>query len=316
MSNVRARLHSIVWGQETGRVRAVWRVLVPVLVGFLALRLAGAAALGFDLNRGEMMLTAFAGTTLVMLAVLSVSARYLDRRPVREYGYTLSRNWWLDLVVGIGLGSLVVGMTFVIARYTGSLRVTSNTVLPDATTLGWLIAFFAGFVGVAFYEEFIYRGSFITNTVKGLTARGVTRPVATAVALLASTAAFALIHLPGAIIADANVVLVAVKTGLLGGLFGVAYLRTGELALPMGLHLGVNYALMHVFGIGAAETPGIPTLLTVEHTATGLWSPGRGLPLFAAILIGYGLVIAWTRWRHDTSTAQQRTPLTHTRSDS
>ena len=97
MSNVRTRLHSIVWGQETGRIRAVWRVLVPVLVGFLALRLAGAAALGFDLNRGEMMLTSFAGTTLVMLAVLGVSARYLDRRPVREYGYTLSRNWWLNL---------------------------------------------------------------------------------------------------------------------------------------------------------------------------------------------------------------------------
>lgn len=316
MCNVQTRLRSLIWGQETGRVRAIWRVLVPVLTGFLALRLAGAAALGLDLNRGKMMLTAFAGTALVMLSVLGISARYLDRRPVTEYGYDLSRNWWLDLAVGTGLGTLVVALTFVIARYTDSLRVTSSTAVPDAATLGWLLVFFAAFIGLAFYEEFIYRGSFITNTVEGLTTRSITRPVATAAAWLASTAAFTLIHLPGAIVADANLALVAAKTGLLGGLFGVAYLRTDELALPMGLHLGVNYALMNVFGIGAAETPGIPTLLTVEPTATGLWSPDRGIPLLVAILAGYALVITWTRWRHDARTVQQHPPFTHSRSDS
>jgi membrane protease YdiL (CAAX protease family) len=262
-----------------------------------------------------MMVVAFGGTTLVMLGVIGISARYLDHRPLREYGYRLSRDWWQNLVVGTGLGVLIVAMTTVIAHSTDSLRVTSGTLVPDAALLGWLLVFFAAFVGVAFYEEFIYRGSFITNAVEGLTARDISRPVATAVAVVASTFAFALIHLPGAIVADANVGLVVVKTGLLGGLFGVAYLRTEELALPMGLHLGVNYALMNIFGIGAAETPGVPSLLTVEHTATSLWSPSRGIPLFVAILAGYVIVLLWTRWRNRDRPAQQRNYITHSRSD-
>jgi hypothetical protein len=93
---------------------------------------------------------------------------------------------------------------------------------------------------------------------------------------------------------------VAAKTALLGGLFGVAYLLTGQLALPMGLHLGVNYALLNVFGIGSEALAGVPSVLAVESTATGLWSPSRGLPILIATLAGYVLVIAWIRVRRGT----------------
>lgn len=70
-----------------------------------------------------------------------------------------------------------------------------------------------------------------------------------------------------------------------------------------------------VRAIGAADTPGVPSLLTVEHTATGLWSASRGIPLFVAILVGYVIVLLWTRWRNRDRTAQQRNHLTHSRSD-
>ncbi|MFC6862738.1 type II CAAX prenyl endopeptidase Rce1 family protein [Halomicroarcula sp. GCM10025817] len=168
---------------------------------------------------------------------------------------------------------------------------------------------------VGAYVSFIYRGSVITNAVEGLTARDISRPVATGAALVASTLAFALVHLPGAVLTDANVGLVVVKTGLLGGLFGLAYLRTNELALPMGLHLGVNYALVNIFGIGAPETPGVPSLLAVEHTAAGLWNASRGIPLFVATIAGYVIVLLWTRRRNHDRTAQQRNHLIHSRSD-
>ena len=158
MFSVRSSLRSFIWGQQHSRVRAIWRVFVPALAGFLALLLVGEAALTFGLNRGEMMVVAFGGTTLVMLDVICISARYLDHRPLREYGYRLSRDWWQSLVVGTGLGILVVAMTFVIARFTDSLRVTSGTLVPDAALLGWLLVYFAAFVGVAFYLLPTYAG--------------------------------------------------------------------------------------------------------------------------------------------------------------
>ncbi|MFC6976972.1 hypothetical protein ACFQL1_23240 [Halomicroarcula sp. GCM10025709] len=167
MAKTDSRLYSLVWSQQRSRVRPIWSILVPIVVGFLALRLVGVAALSFDLHRGGMMVAAFGGTTLVMLGVIGISARYLDQRPVHEYGYRVSRDWWQDLVVGTVFGVLIVALAVVIAQTTGSLRVTSSTLVPDPGLLGWLLVFFAAFVGVAFYEEFIYRGSFITNAVEG-----------------------------------------------------------------------------------------------------------------------------------------------------
>ena len=249
MSNVRSRLRSVIWSKQDGRTRAVWRILVPLLAGFLVLQFVSTAAFTFDLNSGDMMLAAFGGTTVVMVALLGLFARHLDHRPVREYGYRLSRSWWYDLVVGIGLGMIVVALTFVIGRYTNSLRVTGTGLLPETASVGRFLLFFAAFAGVAFYEEYIYRGSFVTNAVEGLSARGISGPVATTLAVLTSTLAFAAIHVPGAIAGEANISLVLVKTGLLGGLLGIAYIWTDELAFPMGVHLGVNYALMNVFGI-------------------------------------------------------------------
>ncbi|WP_276259664.1 CPBP family intramembrane glutamic endopeptidase [Haloglomus litoreum] len=304
----------VVRGRTDGRVRAVWRVLVPVLAGFITLQLAGATAFALGLNTGQMMVASFVATTLVMLLALGLSARYLDRRPVRAYGFNLSRDWWLDLVGGTVIGSLVVALTFVVGQQTGGLRVTGSLSL-GGTSPGWLLAFLVAFVGVALYEEFIYRGAFVTNTIEGLSERGVNPRVAAAGALLASTLAFAAIHLPGALAAGANPGLVVAKTGLLGGLLGVAYLRTGELALPMGLHLGVNYSLLNVFGIGTEGLAGVPSLLAVEVTATGLWSPARGLPLFGSIATGYVLLFGWLRWRQADGPARSSETSTPTTSD-
>lgn len=288
-----SRLGVLIRGANTDRVRAFWRVLLPVVVGSLALSLSGALARSFGVNRGQMMLAAFGGTTLVAVGLLGVSARYLDKRPVVAYGYHLSRAWWRDSVVGVGLGMLLVTITFVIARTAGSLTVTGTDSFTGGSFLLWILLFFVAFVGVAFYEELIYRGIFITNAIEGLTARGYSRPVASAVALLGSTVAFSLVHVPSALVAGANPGLVAAKTLAFGGLLGLAYVLTGELALPMGIHLGVNVAQMNLFGIGSSTIPGIPVVLGVEHAGTGLWNPSHGLPMIAATIVGALLVAGW-----------------------
>ena len=149
-SSLRTRLRSLVCPRQSNRVRAVWRVLVPILAGYLALQLSGATALAVDVSEGTRMLVATA---------------------------------------------------FAVARSAGALRVTGTASIPDAATFGRLLAFLVAFVGVAFYEEFVYRGGFLTNAIEGLSDRGYARPVAPIVALVASSVAFALVHLPSAIAA-------------------------------------------------------------------------------------------------------------------
>lgn len=196
---------------------------------------------------------------------------------------------------------------FLLARGTGSLQATNTFAFDGTTTVFWLSVFFIGFVGVTFYEEFLFRGLLITNAIEGLTSRGQTQSIATVLALFASMAGFALIHLPSALAQDTNIALIAAKAGLLGGLLGVAYILTGELAFPMGLHLGVNFALMNIFGIGAAGYDGIPTIITVQHSATGIWSASHGLPILVATLVSYAPVLGWVYWRHNMLSFHQST---------
>jgi hypothetical protein len=288
----------LVWGDRTDRVRAVWRILIPVVVGYLTLTAsaAGASALGAGL--GTAMLGSFAATTVVGVGLLRLSAS-LDGRPLTAYGYRLSRAWWVDVAVGTGIGTALVAATVAVARVAGSLRVTGGVSVPDGGTLASLLAFFVAFCGVAFYEEFIYRGAFVTNAVEGLSRRGVGESASTAVALVGSTAAFAAIHAPAAVVQRGDVGLVVAKTFLLGGLLGLAYLLTGELALPMGVHLGTNFGLINLFGLsGSADLASVPVLVAVETTAAGVWSPAHGVPIIAATAVGYALVGGWWYWAH------------------
>ena len=62
--NAQTTDQSLVWGH---RIRVIWRVLVSVLVGFLALRLAGIAALAFDPRGIPVFVTILAGSVIVFL---------------------------------------------------------------------------------------------------------------------------------------------------------------------------------------------------------------------------------------------------------
>jgi membrane protease YdiL (CAAX protease family) len=303
-----------VYGRQTDRIRASWRIFFPLLIATVALFGFGGLATALEVNRGTMMLISFSGTTVVTTGLLLIWARYVDKRPVTEYGYHVSRDWWYDLLGGLGLGVVLIAINFGIARMSDSLQVTEMASV-DGPSLVWLLLFLLGFTCVGFYEEFLYRGLFITNAIEGLSERGSSPSMAAGIALLASTVTFALVHLPSAVAQGGDVTVVAAKTGLLGGLLGVAYLLTDELALPMGLHLGVNYAQMNLFGIGAAGVAGIPTVITVEQTASGFWDPAHGAPLLGAALIGYGLVALWVNWRQYASGIFRATRKTRTDPD-
>lgn len=298
----------IVWSEDVGRVRATWRVLFPVVAGFVAFALSGAVATSLGVNRGQMMVASFTVTALASVGILLVSATYLDDRPIPAYGYHVSRRWILDLLVGVGLGFTVVAMTVLVARRAGTLTVTGAGSFADGPFLAWLMAFVVAFVFVSFYEELLYRGLFITNAIEGLSARGWSQRTVFVATLLGSSAAFSLAHLPSALAQGADVGLYALKNLSFGVLLALPYLLTGELATSMGLHLGVNVAQINVFGIGSTGVEGIPVIVGVEAASTGLWSPTAGIPMIAASLVGSVLVIAWCHWRR-TSPGVETRPL-------
>lgn len=298
LTHLRRIPRTVIWGERRDRIRSVWRILVPLIVGLGTFISTFVAALAAGAPTGRVALMAWLATALVVFGVVRTSARYLDQRPFSEYGYRISRSWWLDFVAGLVLGSLIIGLTLLIAVQLGSARLPDDGSVVGSVSLPWLTTFFIGFVGVAFWEELVFRGVVMTNGIEGLSERGYSRSTAEAVALIGNAAVFAVVHVPGALAEGHSPWLTALWTFSAGLVFGIGYLLTGELALPMGLHLGINFVSGNVFGLaGIAAMEGVPTVFVIQSTATGIAAPMSGGPLLVSIAVGCALVVGWCYWR-------------------
>lgn len=261
----------VVWNGHEGRLRAGWRLsgflvlllLVAVVEDRLRVALEGRLP---DLYDGVLRALAFA---LLIAAALLLASRVLDHRRVTHYGFHLSRRWWAQLALGLGLGALLMLGTVGLELAMGWVKIT-DTLVPApgqpfaATILLGLVAVAA----VAFGEEASYRGYPIKNFTEGL---GTSRwGVVAAVSIPALYFGAAHVTNPGA------TWLSSTNTVIFGLLFGTAYVLTGELALPIGLHFAWDYIQAFVFGVvSTGSRYGAVLVLTPTGTAGARWT---GLP--------------------------------------
>jgi membrane protease YdiL (CAAX protease family) len=287
-----------VWNGREGRLRAGWRLL-----GFLVLLLLVAVAEGRlrvvlegrlpDLYDAVIRALAFA---LLVTAALLLAGRVFDRRPVTDFGLHLSRRWWAELGLGLGLGALLMFAMVALELVMGWVKITDTLVSASgqpfaATVVLGIVAVAA----VAFGEEASYRGYPIKNFIEGLGDSG--WGVVAAVSIPALFFGMAHVTNPGATwLSTANTVIV-------GLLFGTAYVLTGELALPIGLHFAWDYVQAFVFGVvGNGSHYGSVLALSASSGGGARWT---GLPYgveagvlgTAAMTIGFLLMVAWRRIR-------------------
>jgi membrane protease YdiL (CAAX protease family) len=209
----RARLHSI--GRNALFVTAF--VILMLVVN------ATAAALSAPL----VALVVGPGLAALVLWLYSWFVRRFEQRPVDE----LARPHALRQVLGGATGGLALALAAIVTiALLGGYQITGwGTVAGALTVLGMMCA-------VAVVEEVVFRGVIL---------RLLQRRYGTWIALAASAMLFGLLHLlnPGATLWGA--VAIAVEAGLM---LGAAFVATGSLWLPIGLHLGWNVALAGIFG--------------------------------------------------------------------
>jgi membrane protease YdiL (CAAX protease family) len=145
-------------------------------------------------------------------------------------------------------------------------------------------------------EELLFRGYVFGQ----LTALG-----SPALALIVTSAAFGAYHLIGKPYWAIGAFFVIAMPALGGLIFGYSLLRTGGLALPLGLHWGGNWALMNLFGWRTGEVSGrgdnSRTVWTADVTQTQmdrLTAPDLvpHLP-YLVILLVIGLAV----WRYPSA---------------
>lgn len=300
---------TLFWNREEQRLRAFWRIaLLIVLFGVLAIAVAFVGrvlAVGWLMNvRGfSALLDLINALSLPIAAVLSMwlAARFLDRRPFADFGLHLNAGWWLDLGFGLLLGALLMVVIFLVELAAGWLRITGTlqTSSPAAPFGLAILDPLVFFVCVGIYEEMLTRGYLLRNLAEGwcfphLGARG-----ALLLAWLASSLLFGLLHA-----GNPNATLISTLNISLAGLFlGLGYILTGELAIPIGVHITWNFFQGNVFGFPVSGgTLSATSFISIEQGGPPLWTggafgPEAGLVGILAMLQGSLLMLLWVRLR-------------------
>lgn len=292
-NDARSMVQRILYGRRDDRLRATWRVLGSFAV-FLGMLVVASAVLG-QVPFPEVLINA--STTLaVFLAVavlLFVGTRFVERRSFDGYGLSLDRRWWLDATGGVLAGFLFQGLVTALLFVFGAARLVSTLSpgigdTPVTVAIAFVAAVFA-LLAVALWEELLFRGVLIQNTLEGLAARGIESRTAVGIALVGSALVFGLPHATAA--AEGASVGFAVFQAVVAGLyFGLAYLLTDSLAFPIGLHLSTNLWVASVFG---QPDSAFPALLRLERDLQA--DPAGVVVVLAPAVVLVGLIVGWVR---------------------
>jgi membrane protease YdiL (CAAX protease family) len=282
------------------RLRAGWRLLihticlVVLLLGLgLALGLL-ASLLGVDLTALNDQSTAVVIlnmllVTVVITAVTWAARRFLDRRSFVSLGLTLDRHTLPDLLFGIELGGLLMALIYAFESAVGWLTFQGWAwQRPGAAVVGPLLLALFQYLAVGYYEELFSRGYHLQNLVDGLNLPW---------GIFTSSAVFSLLHL-----VNPNPSVLSV-IGILAAGFFLAYgwVRTRQLWIPIGIHIGWNFFQGTVFGFPVSGTQGFhlihQTVGGPEWVTGGAFGPEAGLTGLVACALGTALIWLYTQRR-------------------
>lgn len=156
------------------------------------------------------------------------------------------------------------------------------------------------FLCVGIYEEAVSRGYQMKNLSEGLDYPALGgRRGAIVLAWVATSAVFGILHL-----GNPNADFVStLNISLAGLLLGVGYVLTGELAVPIGLHITWNFFQGSVFGFPVSGLTGLGgSFITIEQSGPEAWTGGEfgpeaGLMLPFTIALGTLAIVLWVRLR-------------------
>jgi uncharacterized protein len=315
--------------EGSGRLRSLWRLAIQYWAYWelvqlsLALLMPAWRSAGSDertasgqldtsvvpLSSALPLVSGVAGLVAAILTVW-LAGRFLDRRPFSTFGFRLGAGWWLDLLFGMVLGALLITAVFLIELRLGWVRVTGAFETHGSAPLVISMLFpVVTFLCVGISEETVFRGYQLKNAAEGLNHPALGPRGAILLAWVLSSVFFAALHAD-----NPNATSISTLNIVLAGLMlGFGYVLSGELAIPIGLHITWNFFQGAVYGFPVSGFGAFgPTLLITEQDGPQLWTGGSfgpegGLLVPGIMLLGMSLVALWTHLR--TGKISLHTPI-------
>ena len=270
----RSLLAQIFLSPEEPRLRAGWRLVIQTVLMFLLGTVLGIVASLLGLL--DLVSSPFWGQILNFMVITGsvyIARRWLDRRSFESLGLTLDRRTLPDLLVGIGIPLLQMGFIYVLMLALGWLTFEGFAweFDPINVVVANVISFLIMFILVGWNEELLSRGYHLQTIASGLNLFW---------GVIISSAVFGILHL-----GNPNATWLSAAGIFFAGLyFAYAYLRTKQLWLPMGLHLGWNFFEGVVFGFPVSGLD-IYALTRIQVHGPELWTGGAFGPEAGLIVL-------------------------------
>ncbi len=208
-------------------------------------------------------------------------------RPIwRSLGITINRRTPTDIIAGLTIPFFAISLVFVTERALGSIEVTDGA--SDWSGYGGVVGQVVGF---ALFEEILFRVLLLSGMF--IVLRKV--PGGRWIAIVLAALMFGAVHL-----GNENATLIgAFGTSLGGIIYGVAFVTTRSIWLPLALHTSWNLsqALWGFPVSGTTDWPGWVTSTSVgnELLNGGDYGPEGGIPGMLARVVIITLVLAYVK---------------------
>jgi len=286
------------------RLRAGWRVtvqtiillivglcvIIPIII-ILFLLDPSVISPALQLKPGTLLLITIGETMAITLSVF-LARRFLDKQPIESLGLKLNIQTLFDILAGIGITFIQMGFIYVVMLSLGWLTFTGfawqfdpiNVVIPGVLT------FFVIFIFVGWNEELLSRGYHLQTIASGINLFW---------GVVISSIIFGILH-----IGNPNSVPLPTILGIFfAGLFlAYGYIRTKQLWLSIGLHIGWNFFEGVVFGFPVSGLDIYP-LTRIKVTGPEMWTggafgPEAGLIVLPSLIVGGILIYLFTQNRN------------------
>lgn len=270
------KMKNLFVNSNSGTLRSGWRVLVfiVILIAITPPVMIGTRAILGSLKGGSPLQISLLAVTATISVV--IARKYIDKKTIKSLGLNWDRYAFLDVISGILNSALVMAGIFFLLLGLGLIEFQGFSFWQnpnlDVQTSTWsaVISVFMTLTVVAWWEELVFRGYIFRNLVDGTNLIWAT---------VISSLVFGLIHYTNP---DATLLSTFMIT-LIAPQLIYAYLKTGQLWLPMGLHLGWNFFQASIFGFAAS---GNESLSLITQSPIGPdWLSGGAFGAEGSILI-------------------------------
>ena len=285
----RSILARIFLSPDEPRLRAGWRLLIHTILLFVFGTIVGIAS-GFFGSLNRSLIWGQIVNFIVITGSVYVARRWLDKRSFESLGLKLDRHTLIDILAGIGITFIQMGFIYVLMLGLGWLTFEGFAweFDPLNVVISGVVTFFIVFIIVGWNEELLSRGYHLQTIASGLNLFW---------GVIISSAVFGLLHL-----GNPNATWVSAAGIFFAGVYlAYGYIRTKQLWLSIGLHIGWNFFEGVVFGFPVSGLD-IYALTRVKVQGPEIWTggafgPEAGLIVLPSLTLGAILIYLYTMRR-------------------